>query len=105
LVAIARRFELATHPQRKVVLFVDNDKTHDAKPVRELLTKYADRSQLEWLPPYSPELNPQVDIWQPMRRQVIHNHYFEEIDALLEAIAIFPRNLESDPDKVLLLIK
>ena len=105
LAAIARKFELAIHPQRKVVLFVDNDRAHDAKPVRTLLAKYVDRIQIEWLPPYTPELNPQEDIWQHMRRRVTHNHYFEEIEVLLEAIAQFHRDLENDPEKVLQLIK
>lgn len=105
LAAISRRFQLAEHPQRKVILFVDNDKAHDAKAVRQLLAKYTSRIQLEWLPPYSPELNPQEDIWQHMRRRVTHNHYFEDMDSLLEAVAQFHRNLENDPERVLHLIK
>lgn len=105
LAAISRHFQLTERPQRKVVLFVDNDRAHDAKVVRQLLAKYAHRIQLEWLPPYSPELNPQEDIWQHMRRRVTHNHYFEQIDALLTAVDQFHQELEADTEQVLRLLK
>jgi transposase len=104
LAVIARTFELADHPQRKVMLFVDNDSAHAAKPVRKLLSKYERRIQIEWLPAYSPELNPQEDVWQHMRRRVTHNHYFEELDALLEAVERFHLQLERCPEQVLRLI-
>jgi len=105
LAAISRHFQMAQQPQRKVILYVDNDKAHDAKVVRQLLAKYAHRIQLEWLPPYTPEMNPQEDIWQHMRRRVTHNHYFENMDSLLEAVDQFHKDLEDDPDSVLRLIK
>ena len=104
LAAISRHFQLAEHPQRKVILYVDNDKAHDSKGVRKLLAKYSNRIQLEWLPPYSPELNPQEDIWQHMRRHVTHNHYFEDMDSLLEAVDRFHSKLENNPKRVLDLI-
>lgn len=105
LAAIARYFQLADHPQRKVILFVDNDRAHDAKAVRKLLAKHAHRIQLEWLPPYSPELNPQEDIWQHMRRKVTHNHYFEGLEPLLTAVDDFHQELEADRGQVLRLLK
>ena len=104
LAAISRTFELGEQPQRKVLLFVDNDRAHDAKAVRKLLGKHKERIQIEWLPTYSPELNPQEDIWQHMRRRVTHNHYFEELDALLEAVQEFHCGLDDDQKQVLRLI-
>ena len=103
LAAISRTYDLPAHPERKVILFVDNDKAHDAKPVRRLLEQH-DQIQIEWLPTYSPELNPQEDIWQHMRRRVTHNHYFENVDALLEAVEQFHQELQDDTDRVLRLI-
>lgn len=40
LAAMSRAFDVPGHPERKVSVFVDNDKAHDAKPVRELLEKH-----------------------------------------------------------------
>lgn len=104
LAVIARTFELGAYLQRTVLLFVDNDRAHDAKAVRKLLGRHRERIQLEWLPPYSPELNPQEDIWQHMRRHVTHNHYFEELAPLLEAVEAFHRELEKDQEHVLQLV-
>lgn len=104
LAAISRTFELGQNPKRKVLLFVDNDRAHDAKAVRKLFGKHQERIQLEWLPPYSPELNPQEDIWQHMRRRVTHNHYFEELVPLLEAVKEFHREMEEDQAIALQLI-
>ena len=104
LAAISRAYELPAHPVRKVILFVDNDKAHDAKVVRQLLEKHHHQIHIEWLPPYTPELNPQEDIWQQMRREVTHNHYFERLVDLLGAVDTFHLNLESAPERVLRLI-
>ena len=104
LAAISRTFALAEYSQRKVVLFLDNDRAHYAKPVHKLLANHEGRLQIEWLPAYSPEMNPQEDIWQHMRRRVTHNHYFEELDVLLEAVEQFHQPLEDCPDLVLRLI-
>ena len=104
LAAISRTLELRAYPQRTVLLFVDNDRAHDAKAVRTLLGRHRERIQLEWLPPYSPELNPQEDIWQHMRRRVTHNHYFEELAPLLEAVEELHCELQEDQGQVLQLI-
>ena len=104
LAAVARTYRLSEHPQRQVILFVDNDRAHDALPVRRLLAHHHHRIQIEWLPPYSPDLNSQEDIWQHLRRRVTHNHYFNETDDLLEAIEQFHRHLNRSLERVLHLI-
>lgn len=105
LAAIARAFELPAHPQRRIVLFVDNDKAHQAQSVQRLLAKYPARIHLEWLPPYSPELNPQEDIWRHLRRRVTHNYYFAHLDPLLRAVIHFHQELLDCPDQVRSLVK
>ncbi len=100
LAAISRTYALSEHPKRKVILFVDNDRAHKAKVVHRLLEKHNHQIQVEWLPPYAPELNPQEDIWQHMRRRVTHNHYFEQIDTLLGALDRFHQDIENDAEQV-----
>jgi hypothetical protein len=51
LVAIARTFKLGEQPQRKVLLFVANDRAHNAQAVRKLLDKHKERSQSDYLGP------------------------------------------------------
>lgn len=40
-----------------------------------------------------------------MRRRVTHNHFFEQIDALLTAVDQFYQELEADTEQVLRLLK
>jgi len=49
----------------KIVLILDNAKPHIARKTREYAGKL--RIILEFLPSYSPELNPQEDVWRFMR--------------------------------------
>jgi transposase len=105
LAAISRTYDLPNHPERQVILFVDNDKAHQAKAVCQLLEKHGQQIQIEWLPSYSPELNPEEDIWQHMRRRVTHNHYFGQLGVLLDAVASFHQELEENPEQVLRLLR
>jgi len=43
---------------RKVFLIVDNLRVHHAKKVRQWVEKHNDKIELFFLPPYSPEINP-----------------------------------------------
>jgi transposase len=104
LAAIARQYQLADHPERQIILVLDNDKAHKAKVVQRLLAKHNQQIRLEWLPAYSPELNPQEDIWQHMRRRVTHNYFFEAMQRMSEAIHEFHEELQSCPQQVLQLI-
>ena len=104
LAAISRAYELTTRPQRKVIVFVDNDKAHYARSVRRLVDKFQGQIKLEYLAPYAPELNPQEDIWQHMRRKVTHNYYFEHMERLVAAVDAFHDELQAHPQQVLQLI-
>jgi transposase len=100
LAAISRTCALPDHAERTVTLFVDNDRAHKAKAVHRLLEKHHHQIQVEWLPAYAPELNLQEDVWQHMRRRVTHNHYFRQMDALLDAVDQFHQELGSDTERV-----
>jgi transposase len=48
---------------RKILLIVDGHPTHKAKLVRQFVAAHADQIELCFLPPYSPELNPDEWAW------------------------------------------
>ena len=104
LAAISRHYALGQHPQRQVVLWLDNDKAHKAKAIERLLSRHNHQIRIEWLPAYSPELNPQEDIWRHMRRRVTHNTYFEQMHLLQQAVHNFHHELVAAPSSVLQLI-
>jgi hypothetical protein len=46
----------------------------------------AERFPRDFLPPYSPHLNPLQRVWQRTRRLALHNRYFPHRDAIVEAV-------------------
>ena len=63
---------IATHPDRKLYLVVDNHSTHHAKKVRTWLARDGrhERLELVFLPAYSPELNPDENLNQDLKRHL-----------------------------------
>ena len=41
---------------------------------------------LDYLPPYSPELNPIERVWNLTRRQCLHNRYFPVLEEVVAAV-------------------
>lgn len=77
---------ISSHSGRRVVTIVDNARYHHASIHKEWREQSADRFALEFLPPYSPELNPIERVWKLTRRQAIHNRYFPTLEDLKGAI-------------------
>jgi len=42
--------------------------------------------RLDFLPPYSPELNPIERVWKLLRRLATHNEYFATLEDLVTAV-------------------
>ena len=72
---------------RRLVVILDNAKNHHANLLKPLLRKYRKELRLEFLPSYSPELNPIERVWKLTRRLCIHNTYFPHLSDLLEAVS------------------
>ncbi len=79
--------QLARHRRRKkFVVIVDNARWHHAKALRPWLTEHRSSLRLEFLPPYSPELNHIERVWKLTRRCCTHNCYFHNLDELAESV-------------------
>ena len=65
---------------RRVVVISDNAKYHHAKLHRAWREQRAERFALDFLPPYSPDLNPIERVWKLVRRMRLHNRYFATLD-------------------------
>ncbi len=73
---------------RRVVVIADNARYHHARLHKPWREEHAPSFELDYLPPYSPELNPIERVWKLTRRRCIHNRYFatlEEVTAAVEA--------------------
>ena len=74
---------------QKIVLIVDNFRIHHSKKTLAFLEQYADQLVLFALPTYSPWLNLIERLWKHLRRKVTHNHLFQSIAQLVEAVHSF----------------
>ena len=69
-----------------MIVILDNGKYHHARALRPFLEKHRSKLSLEFLPPYSPELNPIERIWKLIRKLCTHDTYFSELDHLRDAV-------------------
>lgn len=70
-----------------MIVIVDNARWHHAKVLQPWLEEYRDLIRLDFLPPYSPDLNPVERVWKLTRRLCTHNRYFQELDDLIEVVS------------------
>lgn len=71
---------------RKVVVVADNARYHHAVMHKEWREQNRRQFALEFLPPYSPELNPIERVWKLTRRRATHNRYFSTLQELTLSI-------------------
>ncbi len=70
----------------KTVLISDNARYHHGLLHKSWREECADVFEQDFLPPYSPELNPIERIWKLTRRLCIHNQYFACIDEVSDRV-------------------
>jgi transposase len=67
---------------RKIFLILDNLKSHHAKLVSEWLEQRKDEIEVFFLPPYSPEYNPDEYLNGNLKRELAQKGYAETVDDL-----------------------
>jgi hypothetical protein len=87
---IARRY-----PADNVVMVLDGAGWHKSNDF-----VLPDNLRLLFLPPYSPELNPQEHVWDELREKYFHNRVFESISALEDHLVEALHTLEDSPGRV-----
>lgn len=65
---------------RKILIILDNVRYHHAKMLKPFLKNKADKLELIFLPPYSPDLNPIERFWWFIRKRVTHNRSFDSLE-------------------------
>jgi transposase len=85
---------------RKVFLILDNLHVHKAREVRAWVAAHADAMALFYLPPYSPELNPDEYLNGDLKLSVAKRAPARDRAALLHTAASRLRSLQQRPAKV-----
>jgi transposase len=71
---------------RRVIVVLDNAPYHHGKFHKEWRELHCEQFQLDFLPPYSPELNPIERVWKLTRRKCLHNVHFQQLSELTHAV-------------------
>jgi transposase len=69
----------------KIILVCDNGRFHHTKAVEAWLHAHRDQITVYWLPPYSPSLNLIERLWGHIKRTVLANVLYENLDDLVAA--------------------
>lgn len=90
---------LIHNAEKPVYLIVDNHPVHRSSRVREFVKGTEGRLKLFFLPPYSPELNPDEQVWAHLKREVSRQTP-ASLGDLKKRVVSFFRSLNMLPDKV-----
>jgi len=71
---------------RCMVVIVDNAAWHKSRELQPWLEAHRNALVLDYLPPYSPDLNSIERVWKLTRRLRTHNRYFSTLDELVETV-------------------
>ena len=72
--------------RRRVVVIADNAKYHHAKLHQPWRQAHDGQFGLDYLPSYSPDLNPIERVWKLTRKLCTHDVYFPNLEAVITAV-------------------
>ncbi len=87
---------LEHYPEGEIVMILDNAKIHHAKLLKDILDAHP-RLHLEFLPPYSPNLNKIEELWGWMKNSVINNVFFHTCEQIRRAVMGFVDYINTSP--------
>jgi transposase len=78
--------EASVQTGRRVIAISDNAQYHRARLHQPWREQQSPEFCLDFLPPYSPELNPIERVWKLTRRLCLHNRYFGFLESVIDAV-------------------
>ncbi|MBF0554067.1 MAG: IS630 family transposase, partial [Nitrospirae bacterium] len=89
---------LIHNAERKIFLIVDGHPVHRSIKVRDYVESTSGKLQLFFLPPYSPELNPDELVWNDVKHHGIGKQRITSSDDFNKKVLYFLRSLQKLPD-------
>ena len=84
-----KRFVETLDKNKKYVFVFDNGPAHKAKKSIGFLNGLGENIFIEFLPPYSPQLNCIETCWKIIRYNVTNSNWFQTIDDLKKGVELF----------------
>jgi transposase len=91
---------LLHNAERMIFLIVDGHPAHKAKSVTRFVESVKDRFQLFFLPPYSPELNPDERVWNDVKNNAVGRKRITSPNDLHGAVISHLRLIQKSPDRI-----
>lgn len=91
---------LIHNAKRPIYLIVDGHPSHRAKAVTRYLSTVAERLRLFFLPAYSPELNPDEQVWNDVKNNAVGRTRLEKPADLHRTVVGRLRFLQKSPERV-----
>jgi transposase len=82
---------------RPIFLVLDGHSVHKSRPVRDYVTSQDGKLRLFFLPPYSPELNPDEQVWNHVKHHGVGRMFVNGKDQLRILIQAKLRRLQKSP--------
>jgi transposase len=89
------------YPEGKIVMVLDNARAHHAKLLGPFLKEQHGRLKLEFLPPYSPELNIVEGLWKWLKSDVVNNVFYHTVDEIRKNVQTFMEQIMKNPQKII----
>lgn len=86
--------------KKKIYLIVDNFPSHKTKRIKEWVEKNNNRIELFYLPPYSPELNPDEYLNQDLKANITGKISMNSSDDLKKGVKNFMNKRKRNPEQV-----
>jgi transposase len=88
---------LMHHAPRPVILILDGGSFHHSRPVRDYVSSLEGKLQLFFLPPYSPELNPDEQVWNYVKHHGVAKAALHGREELKKFVLARLRSLQKMP--------
>lgn len=90
---------LQAYPRRRIVVIADRGSAHTAKKVKAFVEQQK-RLTLFYLPPYSPELNPDEETWNHLKHQELKAHQARDRKGLRRRTHVAMRRISKRPELI-----
>ena len=70
-------------------MILDNAGFHKTQCIKKLFEEYSAQVSVEYIPPYSPELNPIETCWKVTKNNVTKSQYFSNLENMQDALETF----------------
>ena len=91
---------LTSQMDRNIILIVDGHPAHRSKKVKNYISSTKEKLRLFYLPPYSPDLNPDEYVWNELKNSIIGRSIVESKSDLKNKAISGLRSIQKSKNKV-----